>query len=152
MESILARYLAPKPNYSSDEQLLSKCKEENKDSSIIYYICSESAIRTMGTVEALEYNSEHIYPKEKLIEKIANILLGLSFFLLATKLILNLQKLLKGRINVKPLEFTRNFFNFFISRKAELELMRYKRLFENGIITETEFSEKKKELKPKIIG
>ena len=41
---------------------------------------------------------------------------------------------------------------FFISRKAELDLMRYKRLFEMGIITEADFSEKKKELVPKIIG
>lgn len=39
----------------------------------------------------------------------------------------------------------------FRSRKAEHEFMRYKRLFENGLLSEEEFEGKKRELKPKVL-
>lgn len=100
-----------------------------------------------------EFDDAYIRPNEKRTEETLVILVGVFSALLALLLSWNVYTTLKAHVNLKSIlgRIFGSTISFASSRKAERDFMRFKRLFDNGLITEQEFNAKKKELKSKIL-
>jgi hypothetical protein len=96
----------------------------------------------------VDYSNAHIRPKMEFIEDASYTGSAVLAFLLALVLLYNLYRYAKDNGVLDKLS---GLLKAFRSRKAEHEFMRYKRLFENGLLSEEEFERKKRELKPKVL-
>lgn len=145
----LARKLAPEFAYSSEDAMAKQqrdgCKADARRRGA-FVICAIPLSK-----EAYEYEREHIDSKADFFEEAAAFGMGLLAFGFFVRVLLNIHNILKGRFNVNLMNIPRSALRFIRSRKAELSFMRYKRLFDNGVISEAEFSAKKQELKARIL-
>lgn len=97
------------------------------------------------------YYHAHIVPRMDFIEEASYAVATVLALLLGIVLLYNLYRHVKENGMPSVLVRLGSLFNALRSRKAEHDFMRYKRLFENGLLTEEEFERKKRELKPKIL-
>lgn len=152
-----ARLLVPKFTPSSDDVLAKRYSDyrcEKDFDPFLHLVCKvrprEEIIRVGMAAEMDAHDEKYVQPTVRLLMDTLSVIAALLVIALIARFVVNSHLLLKGRLNVNLPEIFRGFFQFFSSRKAEMELMRYKRLFENGVITEEEFASKKRSLKSKI--
>lgn len=96
---------------------------------------------------------ESLYGISNRIREFSNVVLAVTLALMLILILRNTHVyILRGRYGINLFDIPRIPVSSLRSRAAEMELLRYKKLFDNGLISEEEFAEKKKKLKPAILN
>lgn len=163
VQKVLASLVAPEYVRPPDEVLLERARESCKKRNWMdeYFgrnSCdfSEPGRKTLELHEQAVaayrfYEREHLESKMDFISEAGAIGSALLAFALAIVVTRNLYRFVKENGMPSLPGKAGNFFKALASRKAERDFMRYKRLFDNGLLSEEEFEKKKRELKPKIL-